>query len=124
MTDLGADHFERWREDEATAEAMIPLMGRLYRDSDVILYIFGKKLNRTSIEIMKAHRYARNFIDRELSVQETMPVLVALTTMQLDSAKIDIGKLAAFLALECPHITGQIISVDGGRSIAGPLSVG
>jgi pteridine reductase len=36
----------------------------------------------------------------------------------------DIGKLAAFLALECPHITGQIISVDGGRSIAGPLSVG
>ena len=56
MTDLGADHFERWREDEATAEAMIPLMGRLYRDNDVILYIFGKKLNRTSIEIMKAHR--------------------------------------------------------------------
>ena len=95
MTDLGADHFERWREDEATAEAMIPLMGRLYRDNDVILYIFGKKLTRTSIEIMKAHRYARNFIDRELSVQETMPVLVALTTMQLDSAKIDIGKLAA-----------------------------
>ena len=95
MTDLGADHFERWREDEATAEAMIPLMGRLYRDNDVILYIFGKKLTRTSIEIMKAHRYARNFIDRELSVQETMPVLVALTTMQLDSAKIDIEKLAA-----------------------------
>ena len=63
MTDLGADHFERWREDEATAEAMIPLMGRLYRDNDVILYIFGKKLTRTSIEIMKAHRYARNFID-------------------------------------------------------------
>ena len=50
MTDLGADHFERWREDEATAEAMIPLMGRLYRDNDVILYIFGKKLTRTSIE--------------------------------------------------------------------------
>ena len=39
MTDLGADHFERWREDEATAEAMIPLMGRLYRDNDVILYL-------------------------------------------------------------------------------------
>ncbi len=95
MTDLGADHFERWREDEATAEAMIPLMGRLYRDNDVILYIFGKKLTRTSIEIMKAHRHARNFIERELSVQETMPVLVALTTMQLDSAKIDIGKLVA-----------------------------
>ena len=59
MTDLGVDHFERWWEDEATAEAMIPLMGRLYCDNDVILYIFGKKLTRTSIEIMKAHRHAR-----------------------------------------------------------------
>jgi pteridine reductase len=36
----------------------------------------------------------------------------------------DIGKLAAFLALECPHVTGQIWTVDGGRSVAGPLSVG
>ena len=36
----------------------------------------------------------------------------------------DIGKLAAFLALECPHVTGQIWSVDGGRSVSGPLSVG
>ena len=36
----------------------------------------------------------------------------------------DIGKIAAFLALECPHVTGQIWSVDGGRSVSGPLSVG
>jgi pteridine reductase len=36
----------------------------------------------------------------------------------------DIGKLAAFLALECPHVTGQIWAVDGGRSVSGPMSVG
>jgi len=36
----------------------------------------------------------------------------------------EIGKLAAFMALECPHVTGQIWAVDGGRSVAGPLSVG
>jgi pteridine reductase len=36
----------------------------------------------------------------------------------------EIGKLAAFLALECPHVTGQIWAVDGGRSVSGPLSVG
>ncbi len=98
MTDNAPDHFERWREDEATAEAMIPMMGRLYREKDVILYIFGKKLVRTSIEILKAHRYARNFIGRELSVQETVPVLEALADMELDSAKIDLGKLTAGFA--------------------------
>lgn len=36
----------------------------------------------------------------------------------------DIGRLAAFLALECPHVTGQVWAVDGGRSVSGPLSVG
>jgi pteridine reductase len=36
----------------------------------------------------------------------------------------DIGKLVAFLALECPHVTGQIWAVDGGRSVSGPMSVG
>ena len=36
----------------------------------------------------------------------------------------EVGKIAAFLALECPHVTGQIWAVDGGRSVAGPLSVG
>jgi glyceraldehyde 3-phosphate dehydrogenase len=95
MTDTGTDHFDRWRNDEETAEAMIPLLGRLYREQDVILYIFGKKLLRTSIGIMTTHDAAEPFIGRSLSVQETMPVVQALAEMQLDSAKIDLGKLTA-----------------------------
>lgn len=93
MTDSGTDHFDRWREDEAAAEAMIPILGRLYRDHDVILYIYGRKLQRTPIEIIKTHRYARNFTERELRVQDTMPVLETLAEMPLDSAKINLGKL-------------------------------
>jgi len=93
MTDSGTDHFDRWREDEAAAEAMIPILGRLYRDHDVILYIYGRKLQRTPIEIIKTHRYARNFTERELRVQDTVPVLETLAEMPLDSAKINLGKL-------------------------------
>ena len=93
MTDTGTDHFDRWREDEATAEAMIPILGRLYRENDVIFYIYGRKLLRTPIDIIKAHRYARNFTGEELSVQQTLPVLEALADMDLDSAKINLGKL-------------------------------
>ena len=93
MTDTGTDHFDRWREDEATAEAMIPILGRLYRENDVIFYIYGRKLLRTPIDIIKAHRYARNFTGEELSVQQTLPVLEAMADMDLDSAKINLGKL-------------------------------
>ena len=95
MTDNGTDHFDRWREAEETAEAMIPLLGRLYREQDVILYIFGTKLLRTSISIMTAHGASEPYIGRELSVHETMPVVEALAEMNLDSAKIDLGKLTA-----------------------------
>ena len=130
MSDISTDHFDRWREDEATAEAMIPLMGRLYREAVVILYVFGTKLVRTSIDIRKAHRSAQNFIGRELSVQETMPVMVALMTMQLDTAKIDIGKLAAGFAaadtddLEA-YLNGELSSImtGHGRLLEEPTDV-
>lgn len=36
----------------------------------------------------------------------------------------DIARTVAFLALQCPYVTGQIWSVDGGRSVAGALAVG
>jgi len=93
MSNTGSDYFDRWREAEATAELMIPILGRLYRENDVIVYVYGRKLVRAPIEIIKAHRYARNVTGRELSIQQTLPVLQALADMQLDSAKVDLGKL-------------------------------
>ena len=93
MSDAELDHFRHWRESEATAEAMIPLLGRLYRERDVIVYIFGRKLARNSIDILKGHRYARQIIGREIEVEESLPVLAALAEMPLDSAKVDLGKL-------------------------------
>lgn len=93
MSNTGTDYFDRWREAEATAELMIPILGRLYRENDVIVYVYGRKLVRAPIEIIKAHRYARNVTGRELSIQQTLPVLQALADMQLDSAKVDLGKL-------------------------------
>ena len=93
MSNTGTDYFDRWREAEATAELMIPILGRLYRENDVIVYVYGRKLVRAPIEIIKAHRYARNVTGRELSIQQTLPVLQTLADMQLDSAKVDLGKL-------------------------------
>ena len=33
----------------------------------------------------------------------------------------DIADLVVFLATKAPYVTGQIWSVDGGRSVSGPL---
>lgn len=130
MTDNGTDHFDRWREDEETAEAMIPLLGRLYREQDVILYIYGTKLLRTSIDIMTAHGASEPYIGRELSVRETMPVVEALMEMQLDSAKIDLGKLTAgFQESDSDDLAGYLagelgtVTTGHGRLLEEPTDV-
>lgn len=93
------DNLDNWRAHEALAERMIPLIGSLYRDHDVILYSYGRKLTRESaVGILRAHRFARQMMGRELLVTETMPIIEALSQLNLDSAKIDIGKLASEFA--------------------------
>ena len=42
------DNLDNWRAHEALAEQMIPLIGGLYRNHDVVLYSFGRKLTRQS----------------------------------------------------------------------------
>ncbi|HZJ94555.1 MAG TPA: glyceraldehyde-3-phosphate dehydrogenase [Thiopseudomonas sp.] len=86
-----------WIEREALAEAMIPLIGQLYRNNNVITSIYGRGLiNRSVIEILKAHRFARHRIGTgsELFVRDTYPVLKAMSEMDLGAASVDLGKMA------------------------------
>jgi glyceraldehyde 3-phosphate dehydrogenase len=89
------DYFSDWKEREALAEGMIPLVGRLSREKSVKCYIYGKPLvNRSVFEIMKDHRYVRQVEGNELSEFETFPVLTKLAEMNLGPAHIDVGRLA------------------------------
>ena len=68
---LPEDSFGDWKWREALAESMIPLIGTLYRDGVNIL-IYGKSLvNESPVSIMKAHRFARQTDNNELSELET-----------------------------------------------------
>ena len=50
-----------WIDREALAEAMIPLIGQLYRNNSVVTSIYGRGLiNRSVIALLKAHRFARH----------------------------------------------------------------
>jgi glyceraldehyde 3-phosphate dehydrogenase (phosphorylating) len=83
-----------WIAREELAERMIPLVGRLYRDHGVVTSIHGRRLiNRSAIELLKAHRFARQAGDEELPLADTMRVLEALRELRPGPASVDVARL-------------------------------
>lgn len=92
--DKGTAEHERWNERQALAEAMIPLVGTLYREHGVVTSIYGRRLiNQSPVGILKAHRFARKVHEVELLIEETFPMIRALAELAPNSASIDIAKL-------------------------------
>ncbi|WLF83144.1 glyceraldehyde-3-phosphate dehydrogenase [Moraxella sp. ZY210820] len=92
---LQADHQARWTNREEIAEQMIAMIGRLYREKNIIVSVYGHSLVHLSVvQLLKAHRFTR-MMDVELSVVHTFPILQALVKIDnIGTAEIDLGKLA------------------------------
>lgn len=89
------DYFVDWKQREALAEGIIPLVGKLYRENNVKTFIYGRSLvGRSVMNIMKTHRFVRQVEQNELSEFETTPLLEALCELNPGPAHIDIGLLA------------------------------
>ncbi len=87
--------FAEWKEREATAESMIPLIGRLYRDRNIETSVYGRLIvKRSVIDVLKAHRFVRQMEAQELTVQDTYPVLEAIESLDVSGAHVDVGKMA------------------------------
>ena len=87
-------HQANWNDRMAHAEEMVPLVGKMVRERGVETSVFGRLLvNRAVIDIIKAHRFARQVEGEELSVFETLPVLRAVEKLNLKPCHIDLGKL-------------------------------
>ncbi len=116
------DYFPDWKEREALAEAMIPLIGQMYR-KNVVTYCYGRAMHNQSVmQLMKTHRYVRQIAQNELSEFESFPVLEAMSKLDLGPSHIDVGKLATkfmaenedgeisaddFVARECAEVIGR-----------------
>lgn len=84
-----------WNERIELAEKMIPLIGKLRREHNVVVSIFGRLLvTATEIDIIKSHRYARRITEQELALTQTLPILEELVKMDLGTVSIDLGALA------------------------------
>lgn len=121
---LHAEHQGRWKNREEIAEQMIVLIGKLYREKNIVTSVYGRALvNRSVIQILKAHRRTR-IVDVELSVVHTFPILEALVKIEnIGSAEVDLGKLAveykekggdidAFVANAVQAIHGRAAEVE------------
>ncbi|MFF0613437.1 glyceraldehyde-3-phosphate dehydrogenase [Nocardia tengchongensis] len=129
---MTTDHLDRWNAHEAAAEAMIPIIGSLYRDKGVTILLHSRSLvNKSVISILRTHRFARQIEGEELSIDETLPFLEALRSLDLGPSKIDLGRLVmAYRAdergLSVPEFTADVLAdvIAGNKAAAqGPRDV-
>jgi glyceraldehyde 3-phosphate dehydrogenase len=91
---LPDDFFKDWKQREALAEGMIPVIGKLYREHNVSTYMYGNNMvNKSVTDLMKAHRFVRQVEMNELSEFDTAPMLAAIAKLQLGPAHLDLGKM-------------------------------
>jgi glyceraldehyde 3-phosphate dehydrogenase len=85
-----------WSLQQRNAEAMVPIIGELYREHGVIVTIYGNSLvNKSPLEIIELHRLGRVNVDGDICVSETYPILAAMSELDLAPSRIDIGNLAS-----------------------------
>jgi len=85
---------QTWETAIEAAEELIPVIGRLYRQNGVVLSIHGRSLvNRSPVELVKAHRYARHVDGRELEVGRTLDLVRRLDGLALAPCSIDVARM-------------------------------
>ncbi len=85
-----------WEVNEEAAEAMVPLVGALYRNKSVEISVFGRLIvKRTVNDIMQAHEFILQVEEKEITPLDTLKLLKIINGMSLGPAHIDIAKLYA-----------------------------
>ena len=103
---LPDDFFKDWKDREALAEGMIPLIGKLYRQHNISTYMYGTSMvNKSVTDLMQAHRFVRQVEHNEISEFDTYPVLAAIANLQLGPAHIDLGKMVVNFQENAQHQT-------------------
>lgn len=83
---------QAWLDRLALAETAVPIIGRLYRERDVVTHVHGKKLvNQSPIDILKAHKWARRVGERVLSIEDSIQVLRIVDELGLRGISLDLG---------------------------------
>src|SRR6185369_16513376 len=95
MSNMQPDQLlQNWTQRQELAESILPIIGRLYRNNGIALRIYGRPIiNVTTVDILKTHRFARQYTGEELPIQESFKLVQALEGLNLAPARIDLGRL-------------------------------
>jgi len=81
---------------KATAE-FIKIVSDLWYDKSIELVLFRNQLiDRNVSEILNLHEYAGEFVQKPISIFDTVEIAQAIQTLDLPPAKLDIGKLTYY----------------------------
>jgi len=84
----------------ATVE-FIKIVSDLWYDNSVELVLFRNQLiDRNVSEILNLHEYAREFVQKPVSIFDSVEIALAIKTLDIPPAKLDIGKLTFEYHLE------------------------
>ncbi|MFP6654107.1 MAG: glyceraldehyde-3-phosphate dehydrogenase, partial [Myxococcota bacterium] len=116
MTDQALDKSEQtlqeWSRQQRSAEAMVPIIGELYREHGIIVTLFGNSLvNQSPLEIIELHRLAQVNVDDAINVSDTYPILVAMADLDLGPARIDTGNLVSHWRVRLEAAGSEELSV-------------
>ncbi len=116
-------YLQEWKIRQSLAEKMIPLIGQVYRDNGITIRIFGRRvMGHSTIDILKAHKFARQMVGEALDISKSYEMLEAISRMDLASARIDLGKLChKYLHAESGQsvedfLSHELASVNTGKS--------
>lgn len=85
---------------KATVE-FIKIISDLWYDKSIELVLFRNQLiDRNVSEILSLHEYAGEFVQKPISIFDTVEIAQAIKTLDLPAARLDIGKLTYEFHLE------------------------
>ena len=98
------EELRAFTEEEAAAEALIPVLGKLYRRT-VVCTLFGQPLANSSIfTLLKLHESARRHINPSVSIVSSLMVARTLSELYLKPMRVDIGKLVVSFKVSLPAL--------------------
>ncbi|CEG38738.1 glyceraldehyde-3-phosphate dehydrogenase [Plasmopara halstedii] len=110
---LRENELREWKTQENAADLMVPLIGRLYRENNVVSVLFGKGLvHKNSIDIIKLHKYVCKYVGKSMQPTETLVVLLALVQYAPNARdmRIDLGRTFVFMEKQVLNVQAQVTS--------------
>ncbi|MEM7186599.1 MAG: glyceraldehyde-3-phosphate dehydrogenase [Bacteroidota bacterium] len=95
------------------AVEFIKIISDLWYDKSIELVLFRNQLiNRNVSEILNLHEYAGEFVQKPISIFDSVEIAQAILTLNLPPAKLDIGKLTYEYHLEDNNYSNALAFVS------------